>query len=79
MIVVSVLVRPKPGILDPQGEVIARSLKDLNLPVERVIAGKVFDLHIDVDDVREARAVATSAAQQTLANDLVESFEVVVP
>jgi phosphoribosylformylglycinamidine synthase PurS subunit len=79
MIVVSVLVRPKPGILDPQGEVIARSLKDLNLPVERVIAGKVFDLHIDVNDVREARAVATSAAEQTLANDLVEIFEVIVP
>jgi phosphoribosylformylglycinamidine synthase PurS subunit len=79
MIVVTVLVRPKPGILDPQGEVIARSLSDLKLPIKSVRAGKVFDLEIDVDDAREARAVATTAAEQVLANDLIEVFDVVVP
>ena len=74
-----VLVRPKPGILDPQGEVIARSLSGLGLPVDGVRAGKVFDLELAVDDPAEARRVATSAAEQVLANDLIESFEVVVP
>jgi phosphoribosylformylglycinamidine synthase len=76
---VIVLVRPKPGILDPQGEVIARSLSGLGLPVDGVRAGKVFDLEVAVDDPTEARRVATSAAEQVLANDLIESFEVVVP
>jgi phosphoribosylformylglycinamidine synthase len=76
---VIVLVRPKPGILDPQGEVIARSLSGLGLPVDGVRAGKVFDLEVAVDDPAEARRVATSAAEQVLANDLIESFEVVVP
>jgi phosphoribosylformylglycinamidine synthase len=76
---VIVLVRPKPGILDPQGEVIARSLSGLGLPVDGVRAGKVFDLELAVDDPAEARRVATSAAEQVLANDLIESFEVVVP
>jgi phosphoribosylformylglycinamidine synthase len=79
MIVVTVLVRPKPGILDPQGEVISRSLSDLGLPVKGVRAGKVFDLEIDVDDAREARAVATTAAEQVLAHELIEIFEVMVP
>jgi phosphoribosylformylglycinamidine synthase subunit PurS len=76
---VIVLVRPKPGILDPQGEVIARSLSGLGLPVDGVRAGKVFDLELAVDDPAEARRVATSAAEQVLANDLIESFEVVLP
>ena len=76
---VIVLVRPKPGILDPQGEVIARSLSGLGLPVESVRAGKVFDLEIAVDDPIEARSVASIAASQVLANDLIESFEVVLP
>jgi phosphoribosylformylglycinamidine synthase subunit PurS len=77
--IVTVLVRPKPGILDPQGEVIARSLADLGLPIEHVRAGKVFDLDIAGDDPVAARAVATTAAEQTLANELIESFEVVIP
>ena len=76
---VIVLVRPKPGILDPQGEVIARSLAGLGLPVENVRAGKVFDLEIDVDDAVAARAVATTAAERVLANELIEAFEVVIP
>ena len=76
---VIVLVRPKPGILDPQGEVIARSLSGLGLPVDGVRAGKVFDLEIGVEDADEARRVATTAAERILANDLIESFEVVIP
>jgi phosphoribosylformylglycinamidine synthase subunit PurS len=77
--IVTVLVRPKPGILDPQGEVIARSLAALGLPIEHVRAGKVFDLDVAADDPVEARAAATTAAEQTLANGLIESFEVVIP
>jgi phosphoribosylformylglycinamidine synthase len=76
---ITVLVRPKPGILDPQGDVIARSLSGLGLPVDSVRAGKVFDLEVALDDPAEARRVATTAAEQALANDLIEGFEVVVP
>jgi phosphoribosylformylglycinamidine synthase PurS subunit len=76
---VIVLVRPKPGILDPQGEVIARSLAGLGLPVDNVRAGKVFDLEIAVDDAVAARAVAATAAERVLANELIEAFEVVIP
>jgi phosphoribosylformylglycinamidine synthase subunit PurS len=76
---VIVLVRPKPGILDPQGEVIARSLAGLGLPIDSVRAGKVFDLEISGDDAVAARAVATTAAERVLANELIEAFEVVIP
>jgi phosphoribosylformylglycinamidine synthase PurS subunit len=76
---VTVLVRPKSGILDPQGEAIARSLSGLGLPVDSVRAGKVFDLELALDDPAEARRVATEAAEKALANDLIEGFEVVIP
>jgi phosphoribosylformylglycinamidine synthase PurS subunit len=76
---VTVLVRPKSGILDPQGEAIARSLSGLGMPVDSVRAGKVFDLELAIDDPDEARRVATEAAEKALANDLIEGFEVVIP
>jgi phosphoribosylformylglycinamidine synthase subunit PurS len=76
---VTVLVRPKQGILDPQGEAITGSLAGLGLPVESVRAGKVFDLELATEDPAEARRVATAAAEQVLANDLIEVFEVVLP
>jgi phosphoribosylformylglycinamidine (FGAM) synthase PurS component len=60
-------------------QVIARSLAGLGLPVENVRAGKVFDLEIAVDDAVAARAVATTAAERVLANELIEAFEVVIP
>ncbi|MDX6566996.1 MAG: Phosphoribosylformylglycinamidine synthase, partial [Gaiellales bacterium] len=56
-----------------------RSLAGLGLPVENVRAGKVFDLEIAVDDAVAARAVATTAAERVLANELIEAFEVVIP
>ena len=75
---VTVLVRPLPGILDPQGEAIARSLDALGFPVGSVRAGKLFDVEVETDDPDEAAHVARAAAEQLLANALIEGFEVVV-
>ena len=75
---VTVLVRPKRGILDPQGEAVARSLAGLGFPVEAVRAGKVFDLELAGDDPEAAERAARAAAEQVLANGLIEEFEVVV-
>ncbi len=73
---VTVLVRPRDGILDPQGEAIRRSLAGLGHPVSEVRAGKVFDLEIDTDSPDEARRLATEVAESVLSNPLIESFEV---
>jgi phosphoribosylformylglycinamidine synthase PurS subunit len=74
---VTVLVRPKDGILDPQGEAIARSLAGLGYPVGEVRAGRVFDLELDASE-EEAERVAREVAGRVLANDLIERFDVVV-
>ena len=42
----TVLVRPKPGILDPQGEAVLGSLRQLGFAVEDARIGRVVDLEL---------------------------------
>ena len=72
------LVRPKEGILDPQGDAIARSLAGLGYPTRGVRAGRVFDLELEVETAEEAERIAREIADRVLANDLIERFDVVV-
>ena len=72
------LVRPKEGILDPQGEAIRQALTTLGYPASSVRAGRVFDVELDVADTAEAERVGREAADRVLANGLIEGFEVVV-
>jgi phosphoribosylformylglycinamidine synthase PurS subunit len=73
---VTVTVRPRAGILDPQGEAVRRSLEGLGYPASDVRAGKVFDLDLEVGDAREAMRVAGRIAEQVLSNPLIEEFHV---
>ena len=73
---VTVTVRPRAGILDPQGEAVRRSLQGLGYAAADVRAGTVFDLDLDVGDAREAVKVAGRIAEQVLSNPLIEEFEV---
>jgi phosphoribosylformylglycinamidine synthase len=75
---VTVLVRPKDGILDPQGEAIDRSLRGLGYPTTGVRAGKVFDVDVGTGDADEAARLADDLAARVLANPLIEQYEVVV-
>ena len=73
------VVRPRDGILDPQGEAIRRSLAGLGYPAADVRAGKVFDLEVEAADADAARRVAGEIAERVLSNPLIESYEVEVP
>jgi phosphoribosylformylglycinamidine synthase PurS subunit len=75
---VTVLVRPREGILDPQGEAIRRSLAGLGYPAAEVRAGKVFDLEVDAGDADSARRIAGEIAEKVLSNPLIESYQVEV-
>jgi phosphoribosylformylglycinamidine synthase PurS subunit len=72
----TVLVRPKPGILDPQGEAVQSSLRQLGFAVEDARIGKVVDLELGGDDLEEARAELERMCVQLLANPLIESYEI---
>jgi phosphoribosylformylglycinamidine synthase PurS subunit len=72
----TVLVRPKPGILDPQGEAVGSALGHLGFAVSNARVGKVIDLEVDAADAEQAKAKVESMCEQLLANPLIESYEV---
>jgi phosphoribosylformylglycinamidine synthase PurS subunit len=72
----TVLVRPKPGILDPQGQAVESSLRQLGFPVGDARVGRVVDLTVDADDADTARAEVERMCEQLLANPLIESYEI---
>ena len=74
----TVLVRPKPGILDPQGEAVLGSLKQLGFAVDDARVGRVVDLELQNGDREQARADLERTCEQLLTNPLIESYEVEV-
>jgi len=67
-----VLIRPKAGILDPQGEAVQRALPALGFEgVSDVHVGRLVEL--DVHDPGQLRAMC----EKLLANPLVEDYEIV--
>jgi phosphoribosylformylglycinamidine synthase PurS subunit len=74
----TVLVRPKPGILDPQGEAVSNSLRHLGFAVAEARVGRVVDVELDAIDPQAARAEVERMCEQLLANPLIESYEIEV-
>jgi len=72
----TVLVRPKPGILDPQGEAVLGSLRQLGFAVEDARIGRVVDLELAKGGREQARAELERMCEQLLANPLIESYEI---
>jgi phosphoribosylformylglycinamidine synthase subunit PurS len=71
-----VLVRPKQGILDPQGQAVESSLRRLGFSVGGARIGRVVDLEVDAADEASARAQVEQMCEQLLANPLIESYEI---
>jgi len=66
-----VLVRPKAGILDPQGQAVERALPALGFQgVRNVRVGRLIEL--DVDDPTELPAMC----ERLLTNPLIEDWEI---
>jgi phosphoribosylformylglycinamidine synthase len=72
----TVLVRPKGGILDPQGEAVERSLRQLGFEVGEARVGRVIDLEVDAPSAEEARSQLERMCEDLLANPLIESYEI---
>ena len=72
----TVAVRPKPGILDPQGEAVRGSLRHLGFDVGDAKVGRLVDLELATEDAAEARAQLEQMCERLLANPLIESYEI---
>ena len=71
-----VLVRPKPGILDPQGQAVESSLRHLGFAVAEARVGKLVEIEVDAESAAEARLQLERMCEQLLANPLIESYEI---
>jgi phosphoribosylformylglycinamidine synthase PurS subunit len=66
-----VLIRPKEGILDPQGKAVERALPALGFEgVHEVRVGRLVELETDDPDKLDA------LCEKLLANPLIEDYEV---
>ena len=72
----TVLVRPKQGILDPQGEAVLGSLRKLGFDVDSVRVGRLIDLELEAADEADARRQLERMSMELLSNPLIESFDV---
>jgi phosphoribosylformylglycinamidine synthase subunit PurS len=72
----TVLVRPKNGILDPQGEAVRGGLGHLGFSVREARVGRVIDLDVDAQTAADARAAVERMCERLLANPLIESYEI---
>jgi phosphoribosylformylglycinamidine synthase len=72
----TVLVRPKQGILDPEGQAVESSLRQLGFSVDGARIGRVVDLEVDAADEATAREQVEQMCEQLLANPLIESYEI---
>jgi phosphoribosylformylglycinamidine synthase PurS subunit len=75
----AVNVTPKPGILDPQGRAVEKSLPHLGITgVRGVRVGRRVELTVDAADAAAARGVVDHLAGELLSNPLMELYEVEV-
>src|SRR5262249_56820812 len=75
----AVNVRPKDGILDPQGRAVEGSLAHLGIDgVSAVRVGRRIELTVTADSETAARAVVERMASELLSNPLIESFDIEV-
>ena len=72
----TVLVRPKPGILDPQGQAVESSLRHLGFEVGEARVGRLVDVELATDDRDTALAELKRMCDELLTNPLIESYEI---
>ncbi len=77
--IVAINVHLKKGVLDPQGKAVHHALETLGFKnVNGVRVGKQILLDIDTEDEEKAIALAKKAADELLANPVIENYEIEV-
>ncbi|MXY32713.1 MAG: phosphoribosylformylglycinamidine synthase subunit PurS [Boseongicola sp. SB0664_bin_43] len=77
---VRAVIKPKAGVLDPQGEAIRHALGTLGFDgVEVVRQGKIIELDLAESDARKAEVEVQRMCEALLANTVIESYEVELP
>ena len=72
----TVLVRPRPGILDPQGQAVESSLRHLGFEVGSARVGRLVDVELPTEDRAAALDALGRMCEQLLTNPLIVSYAI---
>lgn len=71
-------VKLKPGHFDPEGDVTAKSLRDLGFSVGTVKVGKIYIVDVEAKDREEAVRLAEEMCRKLLANPVKDDYSIEV-
>ncbi len=72
-------VKPRPGLLDPEGKAVHHALESLGFPgISEVRVGKVIDVDVKAESQSIAIDRASEMCRKLLANPVTEDFQVTV-
>ena len=75
---VSVIITLKKNVLDPQGQVIQKTLNGMGFSnVNEVRQGKYFEIEVDEKDIKKAKTKTEEICQKLLANLVIEDYEII--
>lgn len=76
---VEVRITPRQGILDPEGETIARALDNLGYHgIVSVRAGRLVRLEVESESADDARRSVEKMCEELIANPVIEQYEVLI-
>ncbi|WP_025300705.1 phosphoribosylformylglycinamidine synthase subunit PurS [Candidatus Endolissoclinum faulkneri] len=74
---VTVYIKIKPEVLDPQGTAIARALSDLGFAgINKVRQGKIIEIDLDKTNAIKAVSDTESMCERLLANTIIEDYSI---
>ena len=73
---VTVLVKIKEEVSDPQSMAITEALNSMGFPISKIRMGKIFDIDLEEKDIDNAKSKIDIVAKEILSNPIVENYEV---
>ena len=75
---ISIIVTIKKEVLDPQGNVIQQTLKNMGFKsIKSVRQGKYFDIELNETNKEKAKKVAEELCKKLLANLVIEEYKII--
>lgn len=75
---VTVTVRLKKGVLDPEAETTKRALERLGFELDSLSSADQFEIELDAESEESARERVTEMTERLLANPTLHDYEVTV-
>ena len=74
-----VVITPREGVLDTQGKAVEKTLINLGFKgVSEVRVGRIVTMDMEAENEAGARKTAESICQDLLANDLIETYKIII-